>query len=650
MIDDTRADARRRREGDSWVVGHVPILLFLAIYIVTCLLGALLFLAGYRPFIRLFEYFSGSHIPHLDHSQALILLTLLCGAPLCLWLGYIAGRRIRPPGRTAVGVRSALGSLPDGPPWLPLAAFVLSGAVAFVSLARAGALKEISAWFSYGRFINERELLFSRIGFLPFVNIYIFLPFSGAWAMVSHLRRHRYGVVVSLTAVIWTEFIDLLLFQKKSAVISLLILGSAWLFYEWRSGISRRRLAATASGAATLVVIVFLAAVVVPVYSQASTAKVCVGPGGCTTSGQVPAIAAYSLLSPVTRSSSPVLYYPLVYPSLHPYYGLDLFQDELGLPSAFATDNQVIWKIQNPHGPSGTSVAPFQFSLYSGTGLAGALIESMIIGVLMGLCWRLVTSRALSPIWSSLLAASEVLFAVYLSIDSWRNDTTVSYGALWALFFVVVAAVVVSLLADQARSLRSWRGATVSVVLLLVLFGVGSHDYGASSTYVRSASPAAVAPASGPAASRTRAIPPAPTVLPSGWSVALHTVKAVVNDRGLAVTTTPVQFEYQLQSPVFSLDSGPYNLTLTGQVRRGSMDLGITDSNRGRWIAQALFPHRGRTGTFSVQFTIHRRSQVRVILANGASRRSVRSQWVLHEVAVRPVFGTAGTSVWRLGP
>jgi hypothetical protein len=426
-------------------------IVFLVIYFFTCLLGALLFLADYRPFISLFEHFSGTHVPSLNSTQGMVVLMLLCAAPVYLWLGFALALRI-PAGALRVPALQARrrSAQLDTPSWLPIAVFGVCGAVALASVGRAGAFSELSSWFSYGRFISARESVFSHLHFFEFVNIYMFLPFAAAWVLLTQRRGGFRWLVVRWLPLMFTEFIDLLLFQKKTAIISLLVVGFAWFFFQRRAGIRSRRLARGAWGTVAVGLTIFFATVVVPVYTETSQ-------GG----GTLPALAAYSVLSPLTRTSAPVLYYPIVYPRQHPFYGLDLGQDELGFPSAFPNDNQVVWNAQNPHGPSGTSAAPFQFSLYSGTGLFGALVETLLIGGLMGLVWRLATSEALPAVWGSLLASSECIFGVYLAIDSWRNDTTVSYGALWSLFFLAVTASTTYIVNGQARRLapagRWWR-------------------------------------------------------------------------------------------------------------------------------------------------------------------------------------------------
>lgn len=646
--------SRWRPSFGRWMFNNAPMVAFLLIYLFTCLLGALLMLANYRPFVRLFEYFSGTHIPFLTTTQGLVVLVLLCVAPLCLWLGFALTRRLSPRAmpRAVVNVGTSAGtalrSAPLEPPsWVPASVFGVSGAVAFISIANAGALAAIPSWLNYGHFIAARETIFSHVSFLEFVNIYMVLPLSAAWVLLTFRRAGILVLIARWLPLAFTVVIDLLLFQKKTAIISLLIVGFAWLFFQARRGVRRRSLVRGACITVVLGLITFFAAVVVPVYSRASSADVCLsGPDQCSKAGQVPALLAYSLLSPLTRTSAPVLYYPIVFPREHRYYGLDLFQDEIGLPSAFPDDNRVIWNVQNPHGPSGTSAAPFQFALYSGTGLIGTLLECFVIGGLMGLLWRLATSDLLSSIWSSLLASSECVFGVYLAIDSWRNDTTVSYGALWALFFLVVAALSVHLLSDRARQLRSWRGALSFALLAVFVVAVVSHDYGSNATYAPATQ---TLPLSTVAANSTSPPPRATGLgLPRNWSLAVSGVRIVPSATAISVTTTRTSYGYQIESPVFTLPSGRYVASLQAQVRRGGgIALGVLDVGAQRWLGNVSIRSR-RPTRVSTPIVLAHRIAVRVILSNDSPRVS-SSRWVVTQIGLSSLRTAGLTKLWRLG-
>ncbi len=436
----------------SWAFANAPVLLFAVVYTATCLLGAAIMVADYpHTFVVLFEYFSGTHVPHLTGSRLAVELCLLCGAPVALAVGYALGMRI--PGRRLSErtlARLDVRRLQSGP-WLPVGAFALCAATAGFSIVRAGALAHVSAWLDYSQFIAARLQLFSRLGFFEFVNIYMFLPVSAAWVLIGHRRASLPGALVRWLPLLYTVIVEGLLYQKRPAIIALLIAGAAWLLYHGAVPERRRLMLRRAQVAIVAGLLLYVVGVVAPAYSTSSKASVCAEIRGvdCSLIGGVPVLAVYSAMAPLVRTSAPALYYPVVFPDHHPFYGLDVGQDILGFGS-FPDDGGLIWRYQNPH-LAGTSAAPFQFTLYSETGLIGALVQSLLVGVILALGWRVVRNNALPREWTSLLGAVEVVFCVYLAISAPRAATTVSYGALWGFGFVVGAACVVYALAGTRR-------------------------------------------------------------------------------------------------------------------------------------------------------------------------------------------------------
>ncbi len=105
-------------------------------------------------------------------------------------------------------------------------------------------------------------------------------------------------------------------------------------------------------------------------------------------------------------------------------------------------DNIVVWNAMNPTEPGGNVAAPYQFPLYSQIGLAGSLIGNLVVGLLLGLLWRVAVSRIRGREAASTFGALVVLLAIYLAIDSVRNSILVSYGVIWgigALGLMVIA-------------------------------------------------------------------------------------------------------------------------------------------------------------------------------------------------------------------
>jgi hypothetical protein len=128
----------------------------------------------------------------------------------------------------------------------------------------------------------------------------------------------------------------------------------------------------------------------------------------------------------------------VIFPEKHPYYGLDVGQDLIGL-GEFPDDTVVVWNYTNPD-LAGTSAAPYQFVLYSQVGLVGALAASVVVGLFLALLWRFSLFDAWPTEWRSLLGGLTMLLAVYIAIDSVRNSITVSYGVGWGFLFVFGAA------------------------------------------------------------------------------------------------------------------------------------------------------------------------------------------------------------------
>jgi hypothetical protein len=422
-----------------WTVARAPLLAFMLVYIVTCLVGALLMVVGYREFVRLFEYFSGTPVPRLSDRQTALDLILLLGAPLYVCLGYSLGLKVASayiPGARRICKTLAHARL-DTPQWLPVVAFCVLAVIGMTSIVRAGSLRGLSSWFDYQRWVDARALTFRRMTFFEFVNIYLFVPVSAAWVVVTVKRRGIGGVVIRWSPLVVTLGMDVLLFQKKTAVVSFLIVLFAWILSRGRqnSGATIKRVVATLIG----VSLIYTATVIAPVYSRSASTVCGVSGINChSLAAKIPAVVDYSVLSPITRTSAPALYYPVIYPNKHAFYTPDFGQDIVGI-GRFPDDNLVVWHYLNPHIPGSTAV-PFQFTLYSQGGLIVALLGSLIVGLMLALAWRFALSHALPPAWSSLVGALVMLFAVYVAIDSLRNSITVSYGVAWGLFFIACAA------------------------------------------------------------------------------------------------------------------------------------------------------------------------------------------------------------------
>lgn len=474
----------------TWPYRYAPLLLFALTYVLSCVVGAVLMLVGYDAFTALFEYFSGTDVPSLAGDELAVTLTLLLVAPVVLGIGYAAGLRLplaRPARADGGSSRPEL----EAPRWLPHAVFYLLAVVALVSIFRAGALEDVGSWLDYGAWVSARSNVLERIGFAGFVNIYLLVPLAAAWVLISGPGRSLLSLraIPCLAPTVIVVALELLLYMRKAAIVAVLVILFAFLIDTLRR---RRRAGVPILVGTAAIALIYFAAVVVPVYADTSRtveqaieekppAAGPLAPSGGGAHEPAPpspevaasqeerlvelgsqlqfetrreAIVLYSLISPLTRTSAPALYYPVVYPDEHPFHPIDLGQDVLGF-GAMPDDNVVVWRYMNPTIP-GTTTAPFQFVLYSQGGLPVALLGSALAGLLLALLWRLVRSPGLGSTWSALLGSMVLLLGVYLAIDSPRNSTLVSYGVVWGFLFVL-GAVALTVAVNRAGGQRATR-------------------------------------------------------------------------------------------------------------------------------------------------------------------------------------------------
>jgi hypothetical protein len=453
---------------------YLPLAVFLVVYILSCVVGALLVMGDDRTFIALYEYFSGTPAPHLTAGERADDLVLLFAAPAALVLGYATVTEIRRPRRdSAPRVRNEA-PVPGFVPHVVFYALALLGAA---SLARAGAFSRVSTWLHYSSWIDARAANFAHISFFGFVNLYVLVPTAAAWVVVATRPRSFGGHVARWLPVLVALLLSLMLFMRKQALVLVLIIAFAWGLDLMRRRIPNpRRIRLLVAGAAAAFLLIYGAAVIVPVYSQASNAitaaeklkpeKPAAGSSVHALtrndldrlSSSLPgkhrdAILAYAVVSPFTRSAVPALYYPVVFPKHHPFYGLDLGLDVLGI-GQMPDDNIVLWNYLNPNLPGGAVTGPYQFVLYSQVGLVGAVVVSLFVGGFLALFWRVSQSSRVSRPWDVLLGALVLVLAAYLGIDSARNSLIVSYGVGWGFLFVGLAAGTTQLVFGQAQRRR----------------------------------------------------------------------------------------------------------------------------------------------------------------------------------------------------
>jgi hypothetical protein len=431
---------------------YLPLILFSVVYVATCLVGAVLMLLGAEPFVGLFEYFSGTQVPDLSLAQLAMALILLIIAPLFFVLGFHLGTLVSAGETLQTRLRTSVVRLPEADrPRVAVGVFVVSLLIALASLVRANTVSDIGSWLDYSQWIDARASTFRSLSFFEFANIYLFLPVAAAWVIVTRLEGTGLRRLLVFTPVVPVLLVDFLIFQRKTAISSLIIIATAWLIINQR-WIGARNLRRGSIVAILTGLTIYTAAVMVPVYSQVSGSTCGVGGAGCGAGSFVPATLTYAALSPLTRTSAPALYYPVIYPGEHPFYGLDVGQDVLGF-GASPDDNLVVWERMN-HNLKGSTAAPFQFNLYSQVGVVGALAGSFLIGFGLCLAWRLTASLDWHPVWECLAGALVLLFSIDLAIDSFRNSLIVSYGVGWGLVFLALTVIA---LATYERVRRAFR-------------------------------------------------------------------------------------------------------------------------------------------------------------------------------------------------
>lgn len=481
---------------------YAPLIVHLCFYTATCLIGALLFYYQYGPFLILVDYFSGINVPlpyPADGSRKLLLLLL--GAPLLFSAGYALAVRFRfTPLETFVGLLSGAPERRI-PTWFPVVVFLLSALAGAISLARSGAFVHFGAWSNYGVWVQARWALFDQLGFFSFANLYTVLAVAAAWVILACPLRGLagWGLRCSCLAVMMT--LAFFLFQKRVLVTSaLFIVFAVILNHVLAFGWERRvkRLLGVSIG---LIACLYFVLVVAPVYLESTqtadeiirqTAEQVVADiakedatvelhagGSAQAEHEVikkalqqslakPAhdeseaerqaknqqraqaineligkernfhVFFYSLLAPMTRTSAPAMFYPIVFPYHHPLYGFDAGQDILGV-GFMPDDNKVVWEYMYPNTPGGSVAAPFQFVLYSQVGVAAAMALSLVLGAVIGALWRIVIYHRSPQVWRSLMGSVLLMFSGYVALDSMRGSLLASYGAIWGWLFVIAA-------------------------------------------------------------------------------------------------------------------------------------------------------------------------------------------------------------------
>lgn len=450
------------------LVRYAPLWAHLSVYALTCLIAAAFLYFGYRPVVVFVEYFSGAIVPtHYSSQQTAVLWALLLGAPALFAFGFVAALRIRLGG--ALFRKIAGRSDWDAPVWIPVLMFGAAASVGAYDLLRAGAFAKLSVWGDYGAWVEGRWALFSTLGYFNFVNLYLILPVSAAWVILSIPGGGWKALAARLIPLAVVIVLTLLLFQKKALIVSLIIIFGAVLLHRIFSKPWTRRLTRTFVATTGLLASIYFLLVVLPVFLETSRTanQVFIQQeekgnqqekkllmlrkeiNSMIGSHRSAHIFVYAALAPMTRTSLPAMYYPIVYPELQGYYGFDFGQDILGF-GGMPDDNLVIWKHMYPGLPGGAG-APYQFALYSQVGVVWTLLLCAMVGMVLGAMWQGILAGDISRVWRSLMGTVLILFSIYLAIDSIRGSLLASYGLIWAWLFISLSFFIGRLLQAQAR-------------------------------------------------------------------------------------------------------------------------------------------------------------------------------------------------------
>jgi hypothetical protein len=453
------------------MIRWLPVWAYLATYSVLCVIGSVLLFWHVEPFISAFEQFSGARVPAMTEEQGATFLIILFGGPAAFAIGY--GLVIRAFGGGKLSVDFAdrdVGRFP----LLANALFYALLLWSLWSLYSGGAFSLLYTWSGYTDWVHARWTLFSSLNFFEFANIYMFLPTAAALVVLAIKPRRALDHATRWLPTLLTLGVDLMIFQKKPFLLTLLSSGGAL----WLSAVLSRperiaRYTAVAALACATLLIAYGFLVLTPYLltqwgihgeliagreppsraaQQDMAERLGFGRGRAVVEppppvlGRTPPMLAadYAALSFLMRTPGPALYYPVMFPHRHPYYNLDLGQDILGFGS-MPDDNHVVWRAMYPD-TAGGATAPFNFVLYSQGGTAVGLIGTAVVGALVALCWVLALWSRGGVNTRSLLGVLLLLFVMHLSIDSLRNTSLVSYGFIWGGAFVLAAYVIENLL------------------------------------------------------------------------------------------------------------------------------------------------------------------------------------------------------------
>ncbi len=479
---------------------RLPMIIFILLYLLTGYIGAIMMLFGPEQLWSWYVYFSGVTMPSITYGDLTRIMILLHVPPILMWMGYEVSIHFMDRRKLLVDSRDTHPGLDQR---LIQVLYFLSLVVAAYSLIRTGSFRNLSAWADYNQMIQARYQLFNSLNFFEFVNIYTVIPVIGTLLILTFLQQSisaRSKIVYGMIIFAPIIAVNILIYQKKPLITSMLIIIVAivlfYLFGKQPRVTVTRKMRTYIGSSVGLVVAIYLLLILLPVISSSSQVyqaseetkqtyqtneskqgktsakshrsggkkKPQTGTNDVTTVGEqdeeeTPVIfrefgdslpnsksrlqnlILYTLMAPISRTSAQSIAYPIVFPTEHQYYPVDMGQDIIGF-GLMPDDNVVVWNTLYPDSPGGSVAAPFHIILYSQGGLWVSIIGSLIVGIALGFIWMiLISRREMNPL-ASVLGSLLVMLSIYVSIDALRNSVTVSYGLLWPVIAVIAIAIV----------------------------------------------------------------------------------------------------------------------------------------------------------------------------------------------------------------
>lgn len=412
-------------------------------------------LFGPESFWGWYHFFSGAIIPDIFWEDLIYILLLLNISPILMWLGYelglIAKQKIK------VNFDAGFGPS-DNKEKLIKYFFAISLFVGFMSILKTNSISNLGSWLNYNDWIHGRWDIFNTLSFFEFVNIYMLIPILGTLFFLSVKESNR--IIVAILVLLSVTFIEVLLFQKKALVVSVLLFFFVIYVYYFGGHNPRKtvnkKVFFIAFIVALAIYLLYVVLVLLPVVLKTSESykpkikrtipmtqhhktklfKVFDVSTKIKRESRNKSLVFYTLMAPLTRTSSPVLAYPIVFPEEHNFYTIDMGQDIIGI-GGMPDDNYVIWNKLWPDTPGGAVAAPFQFVFYSQGGLIVAFIGSLLLGLIIAIGWSIINEVEKVSTFQSAFGGLIILFSTYLAIDSFRNSIIVSYGVFWPAIFLL---------------------------------------------------------------------------------------------------------------------------------------------------------------------------------------------------------------------